>query len=198
MKTLYDIAKVIRSKNAGTDRITFDIIFRERRYALRHIQTAVGGEAFQYGLCAVGGEAFNLSHECFNLAYHNDCDVFFQLICKISASREKTQIYLQFSEAQPNLRACEASTKVSASIVQAERNAKFYLSISEAQPNFWACKASTKISRTSRAQALCKPSASISEAQPHQNSLTSPSWLIRMMPMATGATYRKMKMTSRM
>lgn len=27
---LVDIAKTIRSKNAGTDRITFDIIFRER------------------------------------------------------------------------------------------------------------------------------------------------------------------------
>ncbi len=32
MKTvkLVDLAKTIRSKNAGTDRITFDIIFRER------------------------------------------------------------------------------------------------------------------------------------------------------------------------
>ncbi len=32
MKTLklIDIAKTIRSKNAGTDRITFDIIFREK------------------------------------------------------------------------------------------------------------------------------------------------------------------------
>lgn len=33
MKTvkLVDLAKTIRSKNAGTDRITFDIIFREKR-----------------------------------------------------------------------------------------------------------------------------------------------------------------------
>ena len=32
MKTvkLIDLAKTIRSKNAGTDRITFDIIFREK------------------------------------------------------------------------------------------------------------------------------------------------------------------------
>ena len=32
MKTvkLVDLAKTIRSKNAGTDRITFDIIFREK------------------------------------------------------------------------------------------------------------------------------------------------------------------------
>ena len=32
MKTvkLVDLAKTIRSKNAGTDKITFDIIFRER------------------------------------------------------------------------------------------------------------------------------------------------------------------------
>lgn len=29
-KTLADLAKTIRSKNAGTDKITFDIIFRER------------------------------------------------------------------------------------------------------------------------------------------------------------------------
>lgn len=29
-KTLNDLAKTIRSKNAGTDRITFDIIFREK------------------------------------------------------------------------------------------------------------------------------------------------------------------------
>ena len=29
-KTLSDLAKTIRSKNAGTDKITFDIIFRER------------------------------------------------------------------------------------------------------------------------------------------------------------------------
>ena len=29
-KKLVDLAKTIRSKNAGTDRITFDIIFRER------------------------------------------------------------------------------------------------------------------------------------------------------------------------
>ena len=28
---LVDLAKTIRSKNAGTDRITFDIIFRRRR-----------------------------------------------------------------------------------------------------------------------------------------------------------------------
>lgn len=27
---LSDLAKTIRSKNAGTDKITFDIIFRER------------------------------------------------------------------------------------------------------------------------------------------------------------------------
>ncbi len=29
-KKLVDLAKTIRSKNAGTDRITFDIIFREK------------------------------------------------------------------------------------------------------------------------------------------------------------------------
>jgi len=29
-KTLSDLAKTIRSKNAGTDKITFDIIFREK------------------------------------------------------------------------------------------------------------------------------------------------------------------------
>lgn len=29
-KKLIDLAKTIRSKNAGTDRITFDIIFREK------------------------------------------------------------------------------------------------------------------------------------------------------------------------
>jgi hypothetical protein len=29
-KKLADLAKTIRSKNAGTDKITFDIIFRER------------------------------------------------------------------------------------------------------------------------------------------------------------------------
>jgi hypothetical protein len=29
-KKLHELAKTIRSKNAGTDRITFDIIFRER------------------------------------------------------------------------------------------------------------------------------------------------------------------------
>jgi len=29
-KKLYELAKTIRSKNAGTDRITFDIIFREK------------------------------------------------------------------------------------------------------------------------------------------------------------------------
>jgi hypothetical protein len=29
-KTLNDLAKTIRSKNAGTDKITFDIIFREK------------------------------------------------------------------------------------------------------------------------------------------------------------------------
>lgn len=29
-KTLSELAKTIRSKNAGTDKITFDIIFRER------------------------------------------------------------------------------------------------------------------------------------------------------------------------
>lgn len=29
-KKLVDLAKTIRSKNAGTDKITFDIIFRER------------------------------------------------------------------------------------------------------------------------------------------------------------------------
>lgn len=29
-KKLIDLAKTIRSKNAGTDKITFDIIFRER------------------------------------------------------------------------------------------------------------------------------------------------------------------------
>lgn len=29
-KTLADLAKTIRSKNAGTDKITFDIIFREK------------------------------------------------------------------------------------------------------------------------------------------------------------------------
>lgn len=29
-KTLNELAKTIRSKNAGTDRITFDIIFREK------------------------------------------------------------------------------------------------------------------------------------------------------------------------
>lgn len=30
VKKLSDLAKTIRSKNAGTDKITFDIIFRER------------------------------------------------------------------------------------------------------------------------------------------------------------------------
>ena len=30
IKKLADLAKTIRSKNAGTDKITFDIIFRER------------------------------------------------------------------------------------------------------------------------------------------------------------------------
>ncbi|TDG00084.1 DUF4387 domain-containing protein [Paenibacillus piri] len=30
-KKLIDLAKTIRSKNAGTDKITFDIIFRERQ-----------------------------------------------------------------------------------------------------------------------------------------------------------------------
>jgi hypothetical protein len=30
IKKLVDLAKTIRSKNAGTDRITFDIIFREK------------------------------------------------------------------------------------------------------------------------------------------------------------------------
>ena len=30
-RTLSELAKTIRSKNAGTDKITFDIIFRERR-----------------------------------------------------------------------------------------------------------------------------------------------------------------------
>ena len=30
-KKLVDLAKTIRSKNAGTDRITFDIIFREEK-----------------------------------------------------------------------------------------------------------------------------------------------------------------------
>ena len=34
---------------------------------------------------------------------------------KISASREKTQIYLQFSEAQPNFCDCATNTKVGAS-----------------------------------------------------------------------------------
>lgn len=29
-KTLAELAKTVRSKNAGTDKITFDIIFRER------------------------------------------------------------------------------------------------------------------------------------------------------------------------
>lgn len=29
-KTLSELAKTIRSKNAGTDKITFDVIFRER------------------------------------------------------------------------------------------------------------------------------------------------------------------------
>lgn len=29
-KTLAELAKTIRSKNAGTDKITFDVIFRER------------------------------------------------------------------------------------------------------------------------------------------------------------------------
>ena len=29
-KKLVDLAKTIRSKNAGTDKITFDIIFREK------------------------------------------------------------------------------------------------------------------------------------------------------------------------
>jgi hypothetical protein len=29
-KKLYELAKTIRSKNAGTDKITFDIIFREK------------------------------------------------------------------------------------------------------------------------------------------------------------------------
>jgi hypothetical protein len=29
-KTLSDLAKTVRSKNAGTDKITFDIIFREK------------------------------------------------------------------------------------------------------------------------------------------------------------------------
>lgn len=30
VKTLQDLAKTIRSKNAGTDKITFDIIFKEK------------------------------------------------------------------------------------------------------------------------------------------------------------------------
>ena len=30
-KKLVDLAKTIRSKNAGTDKITFDIIFREKK-----------------------------------------------------------------------------------------------------------------------------------------------------------------------
>ena len=30
-KKLHELAKTIRSKNAGTDRITFDIIFREKK-----------------------------------------------------------------------------------------------------------------------------------------------------------------------
>jgi len=30
-KKLYELAKTIRSKNAGTDKITFDIIFREKK-----------------------------------------------------------------------------------------------------------------------------------------------------------------------
>lgn len=30
VKTLQELAKTIRSKNAGTDKITFDIIFREK------------------------------------------------------------------------------------------------------------------------------------------------------------------------
>ena len=35
--------------------------------------------------CAIGGEGFDLSHECFYLAYHNDICCFFELICKVSA-----------------------------------------------------------------------------------------------------------------
>ena len=30
VKKLYELAKTVRSKNAGVDRITFDIIFKER------------------------------------------------------------------------------------------------------------------------------------------------------------------------
>ena len=30
-RKLHELAKTIRSKNAGVDRITFDIIFRDRR-----------------------------------------------------------------------------------------------------------------------------------------------------------------------
>lgn len=38
---LHEIAKTIRSKNAGTDRITFDIIFENRKDYLRVLESKV-------------------------------------------------------------------------------------------------------------------------------------------------------------
>lgn len=45
-KKLIDLAKTIRSKNAGTDRITFDIIFREKEnYELVKNSKAINRES---------------------------------------------------------------------------------------------------------------------------------------------------------
>ena len=49
MKTvkLVDLAKTIRSKNAGTDRITFDIIFREKEIYEKVKQSGAIAELYQ-------------------------------------------------------------------------------------------------------------------------------------------------------